>query len=69
MEKKYYYRITRAAEGTTSGFVLLTKREAKIVDYALNDDNWVRAIYGDWSGDASIDIDNPISEEEFSFNK
>lgn len=69
MEKKYYYRIVKAGEGTTSGFVLLTKKEAKIVDYALNDNNWVRAIYEDWSGSAKIDIDNPISEEEFNFSE
>lgn len=69
MAKKYYYRIIKAGEGTSSGFVLLTKKEAEIVDYALNDNNWVRATYESWSGNAKIDLDNPISEDEFNFSE
>ena len=68
MEKKYYYRITKASEDVSYGFVLLTEKEAEVVNKALDDSNWVKAVYNPWSGNAEIDIDNPISEDEFNLN-
>lgn len=69
MEKKYYYRITKASDCVSRGFILLTKEEAETVNKALDERNWVRAVCNGWSGDVDIDIDNPISEEEFNFSK
>lgn len=69
MGKKYYYRITKSGECVSYGFVLLTKEEAKIVNRALDERNWVRAVLNGWSGDVEIDLDNPISEDEFNFSK
>ena len=38
-EKKYRYNICYSAEGITAGTIDLTKKEAEIVDYALNINN------------------------------
>jgi hypothetical protein len=60
MAKKYRYMVSNLAEGTTCGYVDLTKAEAKIVAYATNQDNWKNVQYESWSGSFWIDIDNPI---------
>lgn len=59
MAKKYRYNIFCSAEGTTSGTIDLTKKEAKIVAYALNQDNWNNVSYESFSGSCYIDIDSP----------
>jgi hypothetical protein len=60
MAKKYRYAVSYMAEGTTCGYVDLTKAEAKVVAYATNTDNWKSLQYESWSGSFWIDIDNPI---------
>lgn len=63
--KKYRYGIGHSAEGMTYGYIELTKKEASIVAYALNEANWEITEDESWSGSAWIDIDNPqeIPEE------
>ena len=58
--KKYRYNIYQSAEGTTSGTIDLTKKEASIVAYALNISNWNNVEEEFYSGSCWIDIDNPM---------
>ena len=63
--KKYRYSIGCSAEGNTYGTIDLTKKEAEIVAYALNQNNWNILCEESFSGNCWIDIDNPkeICEE------
>ena len=58
-KQKYWYSVGLSAEGDSTGYVYLTKEEAKIVKYATNESNWKNAEIESWSGCFSIDIDNP----------
>lgn len=59
--KKYRYEIGYSAEGSTYGYVDLTKKEAAIVAYALNEMNWKNVHEESWSGSGTwIDVDNPM---------
>ena len=58
--KKYRYNIYKSAEGTTSGTIDLTKKEAAIIAYALDTSNWNNVEEESWSGSCWIDIDNPM---------
>ena len=64
MSKKYRYSIWCCAEGNTTGTIDLTKKEASIVAYALNQSNWNLIEDEPYSGYCGIDVDNPqeISE-------
>lgn len=64
MQKKFWYQVGTSAEGESYGYVLLTPREAKIVSYATNKENWQGSEIEDWSGSFWIDLDNPIPYEE-----
>jgi hypothetical protein len=61
--KKYRYNIYQSAEGTTSGTIDLTKKEAAIVAYALDTSNWGNLDEESWSGSCYIDIENPMEIE------
>ena len=58
-EQKYRYLIAQSAEGTTVGTIDLTKKEAAIVAYALDRQNWNILDSEPWSGFCMIDILNP----------
>lgn len=62
--KKYKYKIHKAAEGETVGYVELTPEEAAIVDKALDVRNWSMLKREPYSGDCWIDIDNPVDVNE-----
>lgn len=62
--KKYRYFIWSNAEGLLQGTIDLTPAEAKIVDYAMNTDNWHITCEESYHGEAGIDICNPIEIEE-----
>lgn len=62
---KFYWRVTQAAAGNTTGYVLLTKNEAYIVAYATDCNNWKNVDDEVWCGCFSIDLDNPIPVDEF----
>lgn len=64
VQKKFWYQIGTSAEGESYGYVLLTPREAKIVSYATNKENWQGSEIEDWSGYFWIDLDNPIPYEK-----
>ena len=59
-EKKYKYHIYKSAEGCTSGSVILTKKEAMLINSVLNTSNWSDLEEESWSGSCWIDIENPI---------
>lgn len=64
--KKYRYAIGYSAEGSTDGYIDLTKKEAAIVAYALNESNWKDVSKEHFCGTGTcIDTDNPqeIPEE------
>lgn len=58
-EKKYRYRVGLMAEGSTTGTVVLTKKQAQSVYYASDTRNWDNLEEESYSGDFCIDIDNP----------
>jgi hypothetical protein len=62
--KKYRYNVSLSAEETQSGTIDLTKKEAEIVAYATNTDNWKNGYGGGYCGYFSIDIDNPMEIED-----
>ena len=64
MEKKYRYNIGHSGEGYTCGTIDLTKREAAIVAYAMNRDNWHITLDEHFSGDCWIDVDHPQEIED-----
>lgn len=57
--KKYRYMVSNSAEGTTYGYIELTKKEAAIVAYATSESNWKDVESESWSGSFWIDVDNP----------
>ena len=59
MEKKYRYKIGCSAEGCTCGTIDLTKEEAAIVAYAMDQDNWRITLDESYSGNCWIDVDHP----------
>ena len=62
---KFYWKVWQSAEGCTDGYVLLTKKEAEIVSYVTDQDNWKHLSDEPYSGCFSIDLDNPIPVDEF----
>lgn len=58
-EKKYRYNVGLMAERCTSGTIVLTKEQAQAVYYASDTRNWDNLNEESYSGDFSIDIDNP----------
>lgn len=63
-KKKYWYQVGLMAEGESYGYVLLTPKEAKIVSYAANVENWQAKEIDSYSGFFWIDLDNPIPYEK-----
>lgn len=64
MAKKYRYNVSLSAEEDFTGTIDLTKREAEIVAYATNTNNWKNRCGGGYCGSFWIDIDNPIEIED-----
>lgn len=64
MAKKYRYNVGLLAEEDFTGTIDLTKREAEIVAYATNTNNWKNRCGGGWCGSFWIDTDNPIEIED-----
>lgn len=60
MAKKYRYRVSNEAEGISCGYIDLTKKEAEIVAYATNVNNWKNAYDEGYSGYFCIDIEHPM---------
>lgn len=63
MNKKYRYSVGLSAEHDISGTVDLTKKEAEIVAYATNTNNWKNFHGGGWCGIFWIDVNNPMEIE------
>ena len=64
-DTKFYWNVCQAAEGNTTGYVKLTKKEAEIVSFVTDWDNWKNLNDEPWSGSFSIDLSNPIPVDEF----
>ena len=60
LKKKYRYKVRLSAEGIRSGTIDLTEKEAKIVAYATNPENWKNNFGGEYSGEFEIDIEHPM---------
>jgi len=63
MAKKYKYNISFGAEEETRGTIELTKKEAAIVAYAFDTDNWDIQEESEFSGRGWIDVENPMEIE------
>jgi hypothetical protein len=64
-ETKFYFPVGTHAEGCSGGYVLLTQREADIVAFATNYDNWKNSYDDGHSGGFYIGNDNPIPVDKF----
>lgn len=60
MAKKYRYNVALTAEDEWCGTIDLTKKEAEIVAYATNTDNWKNGKGGGYCGYFWIDVNNPM---------
>lgn len=58
--KKYKYKVSNIADDETIGYIELTSDEARIVQYATNEENWNIIEQGEYSGGFEIDVNNPI---------
>ena len=58
--KKYKYKVSNIADDETIGYIELTPDEARIVQYATNEENWNIIKQGEYSGGVEIDVNNPI---------
>lgn len=66
MKEKYYYTMFLSAEETAYANVLLTKKEANIVNAALSQ-MYQNLQGGGWCGSCSIDIEHPhMDQNEYS---
>ena len=72
-DTKFYWPVCQVAKGYYTGFVKLTKKEAEIVAFATDYNNWTcteRDAYLDSYNDCfSIDLDSPITCEDFENGK
>jgi hypothetical protein len=68
-DTKFYWPVVQAAEGYSTGFVKLTKKEAEIVAFATDCNNWTCLELGSYCGCFSIDLDTPITCEDFENGK
>ena len=59
MAKKFRYKVWLSAEENRSGFVKLTQKEAQIVAYATNPQNWENDSGCAYSGSFNIDVKTP----------
>lgn len=62
-DKKYKYNVCLCADGVSTGTVVLTKEQARIVDFVTNPSNWNDAEVEEYSGSFCIDIDTPMQIE------
>lgn len=68
-EQRYKYKVMNVAEGDATGYVLLTKRDAALVAYVTNQENWSALDDDGYSGTFKIDVENPISVDEEGISK
>ena len=68
-DTKFYWRVAQYAEGYSNGFVKLTKKEAEIVAFTTDSNNWTCTELDAYCGYFSIDLDNPITCEDFENGK
>lgn len=62
---KKYYRIESTGEGTSSGFLLLTEKEAKFLEYCLNPENWEKRYWDRWCAETYIDVEHPLTKNKY----
>ena len=63
-QKKYYY-IWCDGVGSATGYIPLTEQEAQIIDFVCDKSNWLHLKEKPWSPTLGIDIEYPLTEEEF----
>lgn len=66
-DEKFYFEVgTSTMDGYSRGYLLLTQKEADIIVYASNQDNWTDYDDGDgYSGTFTIFKDKPIPVSDF----
>jgi hypothetical protein len=64
-ETKFYFSVGTIGDGYYDGYVLLTQREADIVAFATNPDNWKNSYDEGFSGRFYIVNDKPIPVDKF----
>ena len=64
-ETKFYFAVGTSEEGYSGGYVLLTQKEADIVAFATNYDNWKNSYDEGYSGSFYIENDRPIPVDKF----
>ena len=58
---KKWYKVIKGAEDDMSGFIQLTDKEAKLIDYVTDSNNWKACCGGGWCGSFMI---TPATKEE-----
>lgn len=64
-ETKFYFSVGTSGDTYSSGYVLLTQREADIVAFATNYDNWKNSFSEGYCGSFYIENDHPIPVDKF----
>ena len=55
-EQKYWYKVGLYAEGQTTGWVRLTEKQAEIIAFTSNSNNWILVDDESYSGSFGIDL-------------
>ena len=62
---KFYWYVTNSADDESTGYVLLTKKEAELIAFVTNMDNWKEGNISQWGGYFTIDMNRPVTVEDF----
>lgn len=58
VEEKFWYNVSLTAEGVSTGWIQLTRNEAKAVAYATSMSNWKNVYSEAWCGGFSINLNS-----------
>lgn len=62
--KEYYFRVTQAAEGYSTGYVKMTPEQARFVNMVVDQNNWVLSELDSYDGCFHVDLEDFKTVEE-----
>lgn len=62
--KEYYFRVTQAAEGYSTGYFKMTPEQAKFINRVADQRNWVLSDLDCYSGLLTVDLEDYKTVEE-----
>lgn len=63
-EKEYYFRVTQAAEGYSTGYFKMTLEQARFINRVADQRNWVLSDLDCYSGCFNVDLEDYKTVEE-----